>query len=78
MTSKTKSRRQSKPRSLAEAILQEFPSSHPHYHEMILRRYLVREVPEREAIKAVCAGYSSPTAAMFDGLIKWRDPVAEL
>ena len=65
----------SRPKSLAEAITRAFPDSHPEYHQQIFNRYRKFCVPEREAIKALGLGYSSPTSAMSDGVLKWRDPL---
>ena len=77
MYSRKKVAKPTRPKSLAEAVALAFPDSHPDYQRMVVNRYLKFGVPEREAIKALGKGYSSPTAAMSDGLLKWRVP-AEL
>lgn len=64
-----------RPKSLAQAVARAFPDSHPDYQRMVFNRYLKFSVPEREAIKALGLGYSSPTAAMSDGVLKWRAPL---
>lgn len=74
MRTKSKIAKQPRPKDLAEAVARAFPDSHPGYQRMVINRYLRFGVPEREAIKALGLGYSSPTAAMSDGVLKWRVP----
>ena len=59
--------------SLRDAVLSTFDGVHPHYLATIVWRYEeLYGVPEREAVKAIRKGYSSPGAAMADKVIKWR------
>ena len=75
MRSRKKVAKPSRPKTLAEAVKRAFPDSHPEYHQQIFNRYRRFGIPEREAIKALGLGYSSPTSAMCDGVLKWRDPL---
>jgi hypothetical protein len=62
--------------SLANAIRDAWPGSDPIYLKMIQRRYCeVFHVPPAEAVVAVCAGYSSPLAAMRARVIRKRKRV---
>jgi hypothetical protein len=61
-------------KTLEEAVAHVFPETHPNYQSMVVRRFRqMYAVPEKEAIKAVLKGYSSPSAAMSARVIKRRD-----
>jgi hypothetical protein len=61
------------PRRLANAIRRTFPDCHPKQRRLIARRFTeAYGVPEDEAIKAVLAGYTSPSAAMKARVIRRR------
>jgi hypothetical protein len=61
--------------ALADAIRATFPTANPQYQGMVKRRFveLYRDLPEADAVKAVLAGYASPSAAMRAGVISKRD-----
>lgn len=56
---------------LRKAIEQTFSDCHPDYPAMVVCRYEQFLMREEEALRAVKAGYSSPRAAMADGIIEW-------
>jgi hypothetical protein len=61
------------PARIVAAIKKEWPRSHPHYWHQITWRYCKAypDISVTDAIKAIRAGYSSPSAAMWDGIIPW-------
>jgi hypothetical protein len=60
--------------SLAKAIREQWPTSHPNQRALVLRRYreLCGPLPEADALKGIRAGHSSPDQAMRTGLIPKR------
>ncbi len=59
---------------LAVAIRRAFPTSHPEQRALMFRRWKeLYDLPLEDALTAVRAGFSSPSAAMRSGNIKLRN-----
>lgn len=60
---------------LAVAIRLQWPDSDLEYRDLIFRRWreLYQDLPLDDAVTAVRAGFSSPSAAMRSGIIKRRN-----
>lgn len=59
---------------IAEAIQDQWPNAKPGYWALIFRRFteLYSGLTAEEAVRAICRGYSSPSAAMAARVIKKR------
>ena len=56
-----------------EAVRAQWPKSNPAQWRVVTRRWLCyAKMPTADAVKAICAGYSSPAAAMRAHVIKSR------